>query len=331
MTPLQRLVIPEYIWLQQRILILPFILLLSLCHVGYFTIRWCDHDSKWSNVYFWYLTWPENIGPSQQRSGIGAFIWGMEICSQALDPMDRYHNILITYKQHRRWRLFSSQGFTAYTVQAASFQETVYGKVFLKRNLHGRWVSKEKEDHHGNEKPWNMLVNLAKHTVFHSSFSATLLSFYEVLVWLLWNNSYASGLSFHVFSHKCLADTITTNALKIFVVSGGGIQSKFQECPKEFPPNTVKWGLVLQIQMVLTSETQLSLSVPLMTGPALYSDLVLKSPGCWRHLPFLSSMERICPGDTGEPLPLIGLPNDYTFTYFFIAQWLHCDCLCYCD
>lgn len=41
----------------------------------------------------------------------------------------------------------------AYTVQAASFQEAVYGKVFLKRNLHGRWVSKEKEDHRGNEKP----------------------------------------------------------------------------------------------------------------------------------------------------------------------------------
>lgn len=154
--------------------------------------------------------------------------------------MDRYHNILITYKQHRRWRLFSSQGFTAYTVQAASFQETVYGKVFLKRNLHGRWVSKEKEDHRGNEKPWNMLVNLAKHTAFRNSFSGTLLSFYEVLLWLLWNNSYASGLSFHVFSRKCLADTITTNALKIFVVSGGGIHSeKFRECQKEFPPNTV--------------------------------------------------------------------------------------------
>lgn len=150
--------------------------------------------------------------------------------------MDRYHNILITYKQHRRWRLFSSQGFTAYTVQAASFQETVYGKVFLKRNWRGRWVSKEKEDHRGNEKPWNMLLDLAKHIVFHNSFSGTLLSFYEVL---LWNNCYASRLSFHVISCKCLADTITTNALKMFVVSGGGIHSNSRECQKEFPPNTV--------------------------------------------------------------------------------------------
>lgn len=91
------------------------------------------------------------------------------------------------------------------------------------------------------------------------------------------------------------------------------------------------WSLLLQILMVLTSETQLSLSVPLMTGPALYNNLVLKSPGCWRHLPFLSRMERIRPSATGEPLPLIGLPNVYTFTYFFIAQWLHCVCLCYCD
>lgn len=81
-----------------------------------------------------------------------------------------------------------------------------------------------------------MFANLAKHTVFHNSFSWTLLSCYEVL---LGNNSYASGLSFHVFSRKCLADTSTTNALKIFVVSGGGIRSKSRECQKEFPPNTV--------------------------------------------------------------------------------------------
>lgn len=110
---------------------------------------------------------------------------------------------------------------------------------------------------------------------------------------------------------------------------------EFAQCSKNVKKNSLptqwrSWSLVLQI-LVLTSETQLSSSVPLMTGPALYNDLVLKSPGCWRHRPFLSSMERIHPSDTGEPLPLIGLPDDYTFTYFFIAQWLHCECLCYCD
>lgn len=82
--------------------------------------------------------WPGNVGPCQQHSGVGAFISKMEICSQ---DMDRYHNILITYKQHRRWRLFPSQGFTA--LYRAGFQEALYGEVCLKRNARtwevGQW------------------------------------------------------------------------------------------------------------------------------------------------------------------------------------------------
>lgn len=64
------------------------------------------------------MTWHENAGLNWPHSRTGAFISGMEICSQASDPRDCYHNILITYKQRHRWRLCSHQGFTVYTVQA---------------------------------------------------------------------------------------------------------------------------------------------------------------------------------------------------------------------
>lgn len=66
--------------------------------------------------------WPgqKMLDSTHHTVGQGLLISPMEICSQALDPMHCYHNILITYKQHYRWRLFSHRGFTACTVLAFS-------------------------------------------------------------------------------------------------------------------------------------------------------------------------------------------------------------------
>lgn len=45
-------------------------------------------------VYLWYMAWPQNPGLILPHSGTQAFIWGIEIYSQALDPTDCCSDIL---------------------------------------------------------------------------------------------------------------------------------------------------------------------------------------------------------------------------------------------
>lgn len=61
-------------------------------------------------------------------SGKWAFKSGM-VCSQALDPTDGYHNILLTPKQHHRGQLFSNGSLGVYIIKFI-FQETP-----MKKNL----------------------------------------------------------------------------------------------------------------------------------------------------------------------------------------------------
>lgn len=77
-------------------------------------------------VYLWYTAWPQNAGFVLPPSGKQAFIWGMEINLQALDPMDCCPDILIAFKQHRRPRLFSRQAFIAHAVGAVQNTNTEF-------------------------------------------------------------------------------------------------------------------------------------------------------------------------------------------------------------
>lgn len=70
-------------------------------------------------VYLWYTAWPQNAGFVLPHSGKQAFIWGMEINSQALDPMDCCPDIL-------RPRLFSRQAFIAHAVGAVQNTNTEF-------------------------------------------------------------------------------------------------------------------------------------------------------------------------------------------------------------
>ena len=94
-------------------------------HIWYFIRGWCGYD-----VVSISGTWPKVNRLDSPWSGTGAFISGM-VCSQALDPMDCYHNILLTYKQHHRWPLFSRLRSTAYIMRALwkSFQERPCEKI----------------------------------------------------------------------------------------------------------------------------------------------------------------------------------------------------------
>lgn len=65
-------------------------------------------------VYLWYMARLQNSGLILSHSGTQAFIWGMEIYSQALDLMDCCPDILIAFKQQQSSRLFSRQGFIVY-------------------------------------------------------------------------------------------------------------------------------------------------------------------------------------------------------------------------
>lgn len=75
-------------------------------------------------VYLWYTAGPHNPGLILPHSGMQAFIWGMEIYSQALDPADCCPDILEAFRQHQRSRLFSRQRFIVHAVAAVGNTNT---------------------------------------------------------------------------------------------------------------------------------------------------------------------------------------------------------------
>lgn len=101
------------------------------------------------------LDWPGHA------AGQGAFIWGMEICSQASDPTDCYH----------RWCVFSlAKTFMAYTAEAFLKHMPVSRKHFMvkltARGMNWRWKAADwgqERNSRGNENgggggPWKQSI-----------------------------------------------------------------------------------------------------------------------------------------------------------------------------
>lgn len=118
------------------------------------------------------LNWKCSLGSAQVAGGTWAIISGM-VCSQALDLMDCYHNIL-TYKQLHRWSPHSQWGFTAHSLCARweamcqlQFTERLAWRmmsVWSGREMEGKGKSWEREWEKNKESVLWLLASLcAKH------------------------------------------------------------------------------------------------------------------------------------------------------------------------